>query len=320
MNILFFGTPEFAVSPLQALLALPDAQVVAVITQPDGPGGRGQRLQESPVKRVALESGILVLQPANLRRSPYFLLENLPKDVSIDISVVVAFGQILPQEVLRFPRLGSLNIHASLLPRWRGAAPIHRAIMAGDSETGVCLMQMDEGLDTGPVFTSASMPIASGDTAGELHNRLSESGAELLRAALPKIVRGELQATSQKSDGVTYAKKISPEETRIDWSASSTDVARKVHGLSPFPGAYTTFEGKRLKLFRASASREAPRAVKPGEVLIAEGARLEVCCGSGTVELSELQLEGKKRLQAEEFLRGISIYPGVILGGRESET
>ena len=315
MNILFFGTPEFAVPPLQALLALPDAQVVAVITQPDRPGGRGQRLQVSPVKRVALENDLPVLQPTNLRKSPSFLLENLSKKESIDISVVVAFGQILPHEVLQLPRLGSLNIHASLLPRWRGAAPIHRAIMAGDPETGVCLMQMDEGLDTGPVFTSASTPISPGDTVGVLHDRLSESGAELLREALPRIVRGELCAKPQKSEGATYAKKVSPEEAGIDWNASATDVVRKIHGLSPFPGAYTTFSGKRLKLLRASASHEAPRTAKPGEVLIAEGARLEVCCGSGTVELSELQLEGKKRLQAEEFLRGVSVHAGMILGG-----
>lgn len=312
MNVLFFGTPHFAAHTLRALLDMPQVTIKAVVTQPDRPAGRGAVLTPSPVKELALSHGIPVLQPTSLRKELASFEASVAKLGPIDIGVVVAFGQILPTAVLELPSRGCVNVHASLLPRWRGAAPIQRAIMAGDSETGVCLMQMDAGLDTGSVYSSASMPIRDTDTAQTLHDSLAALGASLIQRDLPEIVAGRLHATPQLSDGVTYAQKIESVEGNIDWTAPAPVVARTVRALSPHPGAFTFWRGARLKLLVALEGPEisADTTSPPGTVVTAQRDSLVISCGTGSVAVSELQLAGKKRMRLDEFLRGVTMSPG----------
>ncbi len=285
------GTPEFSVAPLRALIAA-GHEVAGVWTQPPRPAGRGQKERPSPVEVEAEARGIPVRHPKSLR-TPEAQAEVAA--LGAEVAVVVAYGLILPQAVLNaFPK-GCLNIHASLLPRWRGAAPIHRAVMAGDRETGVCIMQMEAGLDTGPVLLRGGLPIGEMDTTGDLHDRLSNLGARLIAVALGRL--DGLTPEPQPEQGVTYAQKIDKAEARVDWTRPAAEVDRLIRGLSPFPGAWCEAGSERVKLLR---SRIAPGTGAPGEVL--QG--LTVACGEGAVEVLEVQRAGGKALPAAEALRG----------------
>ena len=302
MKVAFAGTPEFAAAALEAILAA-GFDVPLVLTQPDRPAGRGMQLQPSPVKRVALAAGIPVHQPEKLRTPE----QQAPlADVQADVLVVAAYGIILPQAVLDLPRHGCLNIHASLLPRWRGAAPIHRAVQAGDAETGITIMQMDAGLDTGPMLLSRAEAIHADDTTGSLHDRLALLGAEMIVEAL-RALPGGLTATPQPADGVTYAAKIGKAEASIDWSRPAVELERAIRAFNPFPGAVATLQQTPVKLWRA---RAIDAAGTPGEVLLAEGAGVIVACGEGALCITELQKPGGKRLPAADFLRGMPIAAG----------
>lgn len=292
MRVIFMGTPDFSVPALRAIAARHD--VAAVYSQPPRAAGRGQKPRPSPVHRAAETLGIPVRTPERLK-SPEE--QAAFAAVGADVAVVVAYGLILPQPVLDAPRLGCLNIHASLLPRWRGAAPIHRAIMAGDAETGVAIMQMQAGLDTGPVLAEARTPIGPEDTTADLHDRLAEMGAALVGDVLDRL---PLPAAPQPSEGVTYAQKIDKAEARIDWALPAPQVDRQIRGLSPFPGAWCMLGGERIKLLR---SRLAAGAGAPGTVL--QG--FTIACGTGAVEVLEAQREGKRPMPAAEVLRGLTL-------------
>lgn len=292
MRVIFMGTPDFSVAALQAIADR--HQVVAVYSQPPRAAGRGQKPRPSPVHQAAAALGIPVHTPTRLK-SPEDQAEFAALEA--DIAVVVAYGLILPQVVLDAPRLGCLNIHASLLPRWRGAAPIHRAIMAGDGETGVAIMQMEAGLDTGPVLACARTAISAQDTTADLHDRLSHMGAELILQTLDRL---PLPASPQATEGVTYAAKIDKTEARIDWSMPAAAVDRQIRGLSPFPGAWCLIGDERVKLLRSCL---APGQGSPGQVL--EG--FSIACGQGAIQVLEAQREGKRPMPASEILRGLSL-------------
>jgi methionyl-tRNA formyltransferase len=313
-KILFFGTPQFSVPTLETLCSASGVCVAAVITQPDRPSGRGGQITASPVKLCAAQYGIPTLQPHSLRKDFSSLSSELARLGPFDLGVVIAFGQLLPLDVLTVPKRGCVNIHASILPRWRGAAPIQRAIEAGDTETGVCLMQMDVGLDTGAVFSSARTPILDSDTYGSLHDRLSVLGAELLVRDLEAIIDGSLSARSQPPEGVSYANKVSPQEARIDWSHSAEQIARKIRAMHPHPGCYTMWEGKRLKILRAHPIlTNSQSASAPGTVAQALSDTLVVNCGIGSLRVEEVQLEGKKKMLVQDFLRGSTMPVGTHL-------
>ncbi len=296
MKIVFMGTPAFSVPVLEALVA--GHEVACVYTQPPRPAGRGKADRPGPVHQRAVELGLAVRHPQSLR-TPEAQAEFAA--LGADIAVVVAYGLILPQVVLDAPRLGCLNIHASLLPRWRGAAPIHRAIMAGDDETGVCIMQMEAGLDTGPVLLREATPIGAEETTADLHDRLSTMGAALIVQALAAL---PLPATPQPSDGVTYAAKIDKTEARIDWTRPADQVDRLIRGLSPFPGAWCDMGGERVKLLRC---RVAKGQGAPGQVT----GPLTIACGEGAVEVTLAQRDGKRAMAPADFLRGFQMPNGV---------
>jgi methionyl-tRNA formyltransferase len=300
--LVFFGTPEFAAVHLRALLKNPTVRVALVVTQPDRPSGRGNKFTPSPVKLVAQAAGIPIWQPEKIKRNLGDSLSEIGKHGPLELGVVVAFGQILPVEVLALPRCGSINVHASLLPRWRGAAPIHRAIMAQDKKTGVCIMQMEAGLDTGPVFFSSALDISETETTGSLHDRLAISGAELLSSSAIKIINGDCQAQPQASEGVTYAEKIKGQECQINWNLPAAQVSAQIRGLSPFPGAFTMLRGKRVKIFTALADPNAQEST-PGEGFF-RGQDLLVGCNPGAVRIDNIQLEGKRPISAAEFQHG----------------
>jgi methionyl-tRNA formyltransferase len=293
MKIVFMGTPDFSVPILDALAARHD--IAAVYTQPPRPAGRGKELRPTPVHARAAQLGLPVRHPVSLK-SPEE--QAAFAALGADIAVVVAYGLILPQPILDAPRMGCLNIHASLLPRWRGAAPIHRAIMAGDAETGICIMQMEAGLDTGPVLLRESTAIGPEETTADLHDRLSEMGARLILDAMATLPT--LTPTPQPSDGITYATKIDKAEARINWTRPATDIDRQIRALSPFPGAWCMAAGERLKLLR---SRLTPGTGQPGAVLHG----LTIACGSGAVDITLAQREGKKPQDPTEFLRGFTL-------------
>jgi methionyl-tRNA formyltransferase len=293
MKIIFMGTPEFSVPILQALAKAHD--IVCVYCQPHRPAGRGKALRPTPVQQAAEALGLPVRHPSSLRSAEE---QAAFASLNADIAVVVAYGLILPQPVLDAPRFGCVNIHASLLPRWRGAAPIHRAILAGDAETGVCLMQMDAGLDTGPVLLRAATTIGAEDTTADLHDSLSQMGADLVVSALPRLPL--LVPVPQPEEGVTYASKIDKSEARIDWHAPAPVIDRQIRGLSPFPGAWCESAGERVKFLR---SRLAQGHGLPGQVLHG----LTIACGSGAVEITLAQREGKRPATTEEFLRGFAL-------------
>lgn len=293
MRVVFMGTPDFSVPVLDALHR--DHEVVAVYCQPPRPAGRGKKDRPSPVQTRAEALGLPVRHPLNFKsdaeRAAFAAL-------NADIAVVVAYGLILPQAVLDAPRHGCLNIHASLLPRWRGAAPIHRAIMAGDAETGVCIMQMEAGLDTGPVLLREATPIGATETTGQLHDRLSAMGARLILAALDRIET--LTPQPQPETGVTYAQKIDKAEARVDWTRPAPELVRQINGLSPFPGAWCEINGERVKLLRAAL---ADGHGAPGQVL----GGFTIACGSGALDILNAQREGKKPMPASEVLKGLAL-------------
>ena len=303
MRVVFAGTPEFAATALQAVLAA-GHDVPLVLTQPDRPAGRGMVMQASAVKRLALKQGLPLHQPSSLKsgesRQPIL-------DARADVMVVAAYGLILPQAALDIPRLGCVNIHASLLPRWRGAAPIQRAILAGDSETGVTIMRMEAGLDTGPMLLRESLAIAEGDTAATLHDKLAELGARLIVEALPRLERGELAGEIQPSDGVSYAPKLEKAEAALDWRRPAVELDRAVRAFNPFPGAFGQVDGQVIKVWRAE--RVSGQGV-PGIVLAAGADGIVVACGEGALCLTELQKSGGKRLAAADFLHGFPLKPG----------
>jgi methionyl-tRNA formyltransferase len=300
MKLIFAGTPEFAA---QALGAIVEAghEVVLVLTQPDRPAGRGMSLQPSPVKKLALEKGIEVFQPLSLKDA-----EAQAKIAAFgaEVMVVAAYGLILPQLVLDMPRFGCINIHASLLPRWRGAAPIQRALLAGDAETGVCIMQMEAGLDTGPVLLRGAFPIAADDTTASLHDRLAALGAKLVVEALGKL---PLPAETQPEVGITYAHKIEKAEAVIDWSKPAAELDRHIRAFNPFPGAQVQFGGQTVKLWRAVPVVAAGPA---GTILAVERTAVVIACGDGALAVSELQKAGGKRLPVQQFLAGHPLKVG----------
>jgi methionyl-tRNA formyltransferase len=307
----FMGTPAFAVPCLEALLEVADVQLV--VTQPDKPQGRGLTLLPSPVKVLAEQRGIPVFQPAKARDGA--LRDEFARH-QLDLALVVAYGKILPADVLSTPRLGCLNVHGSLLPRFRGAAPIQWAIVSGDLETGVCLMQMDVGMDTGPVLDKRVLAIGENETGGELFERLSVLSGQLVRESLPRFVAGELNATAQPEAGVTHARMIQKEDGALDFSESAQAVHDRARGFYPWPGAFSALAGKRVKVHRTRlVSREGPLA-EPGTVLSADERGIVVACARGAVALLELQLEGKKRLDAAAFLVGHPVPRGARFASR----
>lgn len=313
IRILFFGTPDFAAVGLETLLDMPGATVAAVITQPDRPAGRGSKLQASPVKILASKRGVPVIQPERMKKHEADFLAAAAPFGPFDIGVVIAFGQILPQAVLDLPRRGCLNVHGSLLPRWRGAAPIQRALIAGDAETGVGLMQMEAGLDTGPVFSETRITIARDETFKSLHDKLAAAGAALLRRDLADIAAGGRTAAPQSESGVTYAHKITAADQLIDWTRSAAAVDALIRGFDPVPGAYTFLDGRRLKLFQPRIV-PAPPGAAPGAAAAHDGS-LIITCGRDAIAPAEVQPEGKKRMPTADWLRGAGLAPGLVAGG-----
>ena len=316
MRIVFAGTPEFARVALAALDAA-GFDIALVLTQPDRPAGRGMKLQPSSVKALALERGWPFAQPRSLRLDGKYPDDAAAARAALeaagaDAMVVAAYGLILPQWVLDLPRLGCLNIHASLLPRWRGAAPIHRAIEAGDATTGVTIMQMDAGLDTGDMLLAEALDIGDDSTA-RLHDRLAALGGRLVVQALRDAEAGRLRPVPQPAEGVTYAAKVEKAEARIDWAQDGGAIVRRIRAFDPFPGASTELDGEVLKLWAASA-RAAAVDERPGTVLAAGPAGIEVAAGGGVVTLTELQRAGGRRLGAADFLRGFDVKPGQVFG------
>ncbi|KAB2928097.1 MAG: methionyl-tRNA formyltransferase [Dechloromonas sp.] len=300
MRVIFAGTPEFAAQALRAIAGA-GHEVAVVLTQPDRPAGRGMALQASAVKQVAIEHGIEVFQPPGLKDAG---AQARLAAVGADVMVVAAYGLILPQAVLDLPRFGCLNIHASLLPRWRGAAPIQRALLAGDAETGVCIMQMEAGLDTGPVLLRESLPIAAEDTAATLHDKLAALGARLVVDALAGL---PLPAAVQATEGVTYAHKIEKAEALIDWTRPAVELDRHIRAFNPFPGAQAHFAGQVVKLWRACPM---DGMGLPGSVLAVDRRQIVVACGEGALAVSELQKSGGKRLPVQQFLAGHPLQVG----------
>ncbi len=300
MKLIFAGTPEFAAQALAAIIAA-GHEVALVLTQPDRPAGRGMALQPSPVKKLALEHGIEVFQPTTLKDAE---AQGRVAAVGAEVMVVAAYGLILPQAVLDVPRFGCINIHASLLPRWRGAAPIQRALLAGDRETGVCIMQMEAGLDTGPVLLRGAFPIELSDTTATLHDRLAALGGELVVQALAGL---PLPAEPQPADGVTYAHKIEKAEAVIDWRRNSAELDRHIRAFNPFPGGQASFGGAVVKVW---AAKPVDGKGEPGQILALDKHSVVVACGDGALALSELQKAGGKRLPVQQFLAGHPLRVG----------
>lgn len=313
MRVIFAGTPEFARAALERLHAA-GFEIPLVLTQPDRPAGRGMKLQASAVKAFALEKNIPVAQPRSLRLDGKYpgdaaAARDAILTAKADVMVVAAYGLILPQWVLDAPRLGCLNIHASLLPRWRGAAPIHRAIEAGDAQTGITIMQMDAGLDTGDMLVTERLAIRGDDTTASLHDRLAALGGRLIVEALEIAACGGFTPAKQPEEGVTYAHKIEKAEAAIDWQQPATAIARRVRAFDPFPGASSVLDGETIKFWRAEA---VDGAGSPGTVLAAGDEGVRVACGEGALLATELQRAGGKRLAAAQFLRGFDLKPGMM--------
>jgi methionyl-tRNA formyltransferase len=319
LKLVFAGTPEFAAVALAHLQAA-GHDIVLVLSQPDRPAGRGMKLHPSPVKQFALAHGMAVAQPRSLRLDGKY-----PDDAEAaratlvaaqaDAMVVAAYGLILPQWVLDLPRLGCFNIHASLLPRWRGAAPIHRAIEAGDVLTGITIMQMDAGLDTGGMLLTQTLPIAPTDTTGSLHDRLAELGGAMMVQVLTLAGQGKLQAVPQAHEGITYASKIDKAEASIDWSQTAQTISRRVRAFDPFPGASTVLAGETLKIWAAEPVQIVPRMPSmPGQIVGLEPSGIAVAAGNSTLRITELHRPGGKRLASAEFLRGCPLQAGQVLG------
>ncbi len=314
MNIIFAGTPEFSAITLQDLINS-DHNVIAVYTQPDRPSGRGQKLTPSPVKKLALEHNIEVLQPINLKETSD---QDILKQFNADIMIVVAYGVILPEAVLQTPKWGCLNIHASILPRWRGAAPIQRAILAGDSESGVTIMQMDKGLDTGDMLTISRCKIETTDTASSLHDKLALLGSEALLQTLNQIENDQLIATAQDNNLASYAHKITKQEGEINWSDTATNIVHKIQAFNSWPVAFCHYNEQTLRLWQAQLSdKKLPSDTKPGTVFEEDKSGLYITCGSdnnkGCIQVTEIQLPGKKRTFVKDFINSNSLKT-VVLG------
>ena len=323
MRIIFAGTPEFARVALASLHAA-GFEIPLVLTQPDRPAGRGMKLQASAVKQFALEHQIPLAQPRSLRLDGKYpddaaMAREAIQAARADIMVVAAYGLILPQWVLDAPRLGCLNIHASLLPRWRGAAPIHRAIEAGDSETGVTIMQMDAGLDTGDMLLVEKLRIGPQDSTETLHDKLADLGGQLIVQALELAACGGLQPVPQPPEGITYAHKIEKREALLDWTQNAANLERRIRAFSPFPGAAGILGGESLKFWRAAvlAGAARPAAALPGQVLAVGPEGVDICALDAVLRVSRLQKAGGKALEAAEFLRGFEIRPGMVFSQKE---
>lgn len=311
MRVLFLGTPGFAVPSLEALAADPEIEVAAVITQPDRPAGRGRRLTPPPVKEAAQRLGLPVHQFESIRANPEVL--ELVRSTAPDVGVVVAFGQILPKEFFAAPPWGTLNVHASLLPAYRGAAPVVHALLNGDSLTGVTIMRIDEGMDTGDILARREVSIPPEATAGELEELLAREGARLLVATLRKYVSGELQAVPQDDAGATYAPRLSKEAARVDWSLGARAIRNLIRAMNPRPGAFARFREQEVKLWRSVPPDAVQRAMfsgEPGEVVGINREGVMVACGDGVLMLTELQLPGRKRVSGAEFANGVRLEIG----------
>lgn len=310
MRIVFAGTPDFAAVALKALLAT-DHDIVAVYTQPDRPAGRGRKQQFGPVKQAAVDAGIAVFQPTTLKDE---IEQQRLRDLEPDVMVVAAYGLILPQVVLDIPRLGCLNIHASLLPRWRGAAPIHRAIEAGDAETGITIMQMAAGLDTGDMLLKQRTPIHDDDTGGSLHDRLADMGGNAIVEALAALDTRGLPAEPQDDGLATYAHKLSKDEAHIDWQADAAAIARKVRAFNPWPGTDGELEGQRIRIHEAFAVGDAS-SQPPGTVLARERSGVDIACGRGILRVTRVQLPGTRAMSVSDLINGGKpvLVPGQVL-------
>jgi methionyl-tRNA formyltransferase len=309
MRIVYMGTPDFAVPPLKAM-AQAGYEIAAVVTQPDKPRGRGKSLQPTPVKEEALRLGLAVYQPQKVREPEF--VETL-RGLRPDIIVVAAFGQIIPKEILDMPTFGCVNIHASLLPKYRGAAPIQQAVIDGEKESGVTIMRMGTGLDTGDMIAKVVVPLAEEETGGSLFDKLAEAGADLLVKTLPDIFEGRAVYEKQPEESPTpYAGMITKEMGRMDFSKSAAELERLVRGLNPWPSAFTFLNGKTLKVWKSAVIQEETNAA-PGTIVGSGKEGIRVACGEGVLLLTEVQLEGKKRMEAEAFLRGCPVETGWIL-------
>ena len=328
MRIVFMGTPDFSVPALKALVEV-GHQVIAVVTQPDKPKGRGKEVQMTPVKIQAMEYGIPVYQPAKVREASFV---EVLKGLEADVYVVIAFGQILPKAVLELPKYGCINIHASLLPKYRGAAPIQWCVIDGERETGITTMMMDVGLDTGDMLEKAVIPIEEKETGGSLHDKLSMAGGDLILSTLKKLEEGTLVRTPQTDEGTCYAKMLTKSLGDIDWNQSAVSIERLIRGLNPWPSAYTLWNGKTIKIWAADviAGREAAdflsesgvpaeTGTAPGTVVCSDKRGLVVCTGGGLLSIRELQMEGKKRMDTPAFLRGYPIPAGDVFVKKESD-
>ena len=322
MRIVFMGTPDFSVPALKALVEA-GHQVIAVVTQPDKPKGRGKEVQMTPVKIQAMEYGIPVYQPAKVREASFV---EVLKGLEADVYVVIAFGQILPKAVLEIPKYGCINIHASLLPKYRGAAPIQWCVIDGERETGITTMMMDVGLDTGDMLEKAVIPIEEKETGGSLHDKLSMAGGDLILSTLKKLEEGTLVRTPQTDEGTCYAKMLTKSLGDIDWNQGAVSIERLIRGLNPWPSAYTMWNGKTIKIWAADviAGREAAdflsesgvpaeTGTAPGTVVCSDKRGLVVSTGGGLLSIRELQMEGKKRMDTPAFLRGYPIPAGTCL-------
>jgi methionyl-tRNA formyltransferase len=306
MRIIFMGTPDFAVPSLKTLAESPH-EIVTVVTQPDRPKGRGRTLTPPPVKIAAQDLKIPVFQPEKVRAED--ALDKLAA-LKPDLLITAAYGQILPKRLLDLPPLGCINVHASLLPRWRGGAPIHRAIIEGDKETGVTIMRMVEALDAGDILSQVTVPITEEDTAGTLHDKLAEAGAKLLSETLPHILSGDVQGTPQDERLATYAPNLTREDEQIDWTKPARQIVNQIRGLNPWPVAFTTSEDKIFKIWKARIDDEYSVQDEPGTVLSVTNDAIRVQAGKGIVAIQEIQPAGKKRMSVEAFLRGKQMAPG----------
>ena len=328
MRIVFMGTPDFSVPALKALVEA-GHQVIAVVTQPDKPKGRGKEVQMTPVKIQAMEYGIPVYQPAKVREASFV---EVLQGMEADVYVVIAFGQLLPKAVLELPKYGCINIHASLLPKYRGAAPIQWCVIDGERETGITTMMMDVGLDTGDMLEKTVIPIEEKETGGSLHDKLSLAGGALILSTLKKLEEGTLVRTPQTDEGTCYAKMLTKSLGDIDWNQSAVSIERLIRGLNPWPSAYTLWNGKTIKIWAADVTtgREAAAflsesgvpsetGITPGTVVCSDKHSLVVCTGDGLLSVRELQMEGKKRMDTPAFLRGYPIPEGDVFVKKESD-